>query len=108
MNTTGVCQYSDVVPTQSTLAKFTSGYAPIRLEMGRYERLHVKDRIYLVCKNGIEDELHVLLNCPLYSDVRCPLLKKRPDMCTSFNTNHEVDKVCFLFSNKSIVKHTVT
>lgn len=48
---------------RSALAKFRCGVAPIRLEIGRYERL-MNDRVCPICNNGIEDEMHVLLHCP--------------------------------------------
>ena len=38
----------------------------IRIETGRYERLPVSERICFHCKTCVEDELHVLVNCPLY------------------------------------------
>ena len=52
------------------LSKFRCGVAPIRVETGRYERLPVPERICFLCKTCVEDELHVLLICPLYSELR--------------------------------------
>ena len=46
------------------------GVAPIRIETGRYERLSVSERICFHCKSCVEDELHVLINCPLYDELR--------------------------------------
>ena len=55
---------------RSALSKFRLGVAPIRIETGRYERLSVSERICFHCKSCVEDELHVLLNCPLYDELR--------------------------------------
>ena len=60
---------------RSAYAKFRCGTAPIKLEVGRYEGLDVKDRICPLCHNGVEDEMHVLLECNVYNDIRCELLK---------------------------------
>ena len=55
------------------LAQLRCGVAPIRLETGRYERgryLPVEERTCYVCKNAVESELHVVIQCPLYQDLR--------------------------------------
>jgi hypothetical protein len=44
--------------------------APLRLETGRYERLSQDKRTCFNCVNEVESEDHVLLFCPLYSDIR--------------------------------------
>ena len=61
---------------RSALAQFRSGTAPIRLETGRYEGLPVEERICFVCKNCVESELHVLIECPLYNEIRSLLFSK--------------------------------
>ena len=59
-------------------AKFRCGVASTRIETGRYEGLELKNRICPVCKNDIEDEIHVILHCPVYSDLRKTLFDKAP------------------------------
>ena len=44
--------------------------AAIRIETGRYEGLPENERICPVCENIVEDEYHVLCQCPLYTDLR--------------------------------------
>ena len=61
---------------RSAYAKFRCGTAPIKLETGRYEGLAVEERICPVCHEGVEDERHVLLECPMYNDIRMELLRK--------------------------------
>ena len=61
---------------RSALAQFRCGTAPIKLETGRYEGLPVNDRICPVCNNDVESELHVILECPLYNDVRLRLFEQ--------------------------------
>jgi hypothetical protein len=55
---------------RGALAKFRSGTAPIRLETGRYELLPVSERTCFNCCGLVEDELHVLIHCPMYEDLR--------------------------------------
>ena len=55
---------------RSALARFRCGTAAIRIETGRYEGLPENERICPVCENVVEDEYHVLCQCPLYTDLR--------------------------------------
>jgi hypothetical protein len=50
---------------RGALAKFRSGTASIRIEPGSYEGLPVGERFCICCNNIVEDELHVLLHCPI-------------------------------------------
>jgi hypothetical protein len=43
---------------------------PIRLETGRYENINLEERCCFNCSNLNEDETHVILHCPVYSDIR--------------------------------------
>ena len=60
-------------------AKFRCGVAPIRLETGRYERLDESDRTCFHCPDMVENEQHVLLECPLYNDIRLKYLEQPLD-----------------------------
>ena len=53
---------------RSALAKFRCGIAPLRIETGRYKRnrLPAEACFCPVCNKGMDDEIHVLLTCPLY------------------------------------------
>ena len=62
----------------SAYAKVRAGVAPLRIETGRYERLGVNERLCFNCSklgiNVVEDEKHVLLQCPVYADIRQSIL----------------------------------
>ena len=60
---------------RGAIAKFRTGTAPIRLETGRYESLPVSQRKCFNC-DCVENEEHVLVNCPLYDDIRFELFNK--------------------------------
>ena len=55
---------------RSAFAKFRCGVAPLRIETGRYENKNVNERVCFICHDQIENEKQVLLDCPLYADLR--------------------------------------
>ncbi len=60
---------------RSAIAKMRCGVAPICLETGRYEGLTEQERICPVCDmDKIESEIHVMIFCPQYNDIRATLL----------------------------------
>ena len=88
---------------RSALSKFRCGVAPIRIETGRYENLKENERVCPFC-NCIEDEIHVLLYCNLYADVRQFLFDKAVSINSTFLTLNDDDnnklmkgKGCLLF-----------
>ena len=89
---------------RSALAKFRCGVAPIRLETGRYERLAVNNRICPLCNREVENEVHVLLKCPQYTDIRQTLFDKAREINNGFPMLNDENKLIFLFFNSSIVR----
>ena len=61
---------------RSAFAKFRMGIAPLRIETGRYERLNEEERTCFHCTDTVESEEHVLLDCPLYNEIREPWFAK--------------------------------
>ena len=55
---------------RSAIAKFRCGVAPLRIETGRFERLPVDQRLCFHCNGLVEDELHAIVVCQLYQDLR--------------------------------------
>ena len=54
------------------LVQIRCSAAAIRFEVGRFDHgvyIPVDERIYQICNEGVEDELHILLNA--YSIMRC-------------------------------------
>ena len=69
---------------RKVLTKFRIGVLPLRVESGRYEAKGVENRRgipiqFRVCEccdlGRVEDEIHFMLECPLYSSERQVLLK---------------------------------
>ena len=92
-------QKQRVATERSAFAKFRCGVAPIKIETGRYECFAVEERIYPYCSN-IEDEMHVILDCSVYNDLRVTLLDKASDVCPGFNDLNNLEKFKSLFSER--------
>jgi hypothetical protein len=89
---------------RSALAKFRAGVAPIGVETGRYKGIKFEDRLCTLCDaNNVEDELHVLISCNFYSDIRDDLFEHCMDVDYNFKFMSEVDQLCFILSNKQMV-----
>lgn len=86
---------------RSAYAKFRCGVAPIRLETGRYERLEERERTCFHCKTVIENEEHVLLDCPLYNDLRLQLFEKYSEKTEHFNSLSKTDKVILILGSEA-------
>ena len=87
---------------RSSYAKFRCGVAPLRIETGRYERLHLDDRHCFHCRNVIESEEHVILNCPLYEDFREKLFHTIRSNVTDFDGMSDNMKLSTILGNENI------
>ena len=89
---------------RSALAKFRCGVARLKIETGRYQSLPVHERTCFHCNTEVEDELHVLIYCPLYNDIRKELLNHAYLCNSDFLSYSTSDKFNFLLSDERIVK----
>ncbi|CAG2206578.1 unnamed protein product [Mytilus edulis] len=89
-----------IVPShRRAYAQFRCGVAPIRLETGRFERLPVQQRTCETCKNIVETEEHVLLECPLYDDLRNELFKIILSEHSNFLNFSNLDKLSIVLAS---------
>ena len=58
---------------RAAFRKFICGFAPLRIETDRYEGLAQGLRVCPFC-NVIENEIHSMLYCHVYDDLRINLL----------------------------------
>ena len=75
------------------------------LEIGRYANVPVENRFCPNCTTCVESETHVMLYCPLYSDIRTSLFEKCHTI-TDFNSMSDIEKMVVLFSNKLLIRDT--
>jgi hypothetical protein len=87
---------------RSAYAKFRCEVASLRVETGRYERKTVHERTCLYCTNCVEDEFHVLMQCPLYADLRQTMSNDVLHFNVNFSFLSDADKFVFLFSNENV------
>ncbi len=89
----------------SAMAKMRCGVAPICLKTGWYEGLTEQKRICPVCDvDEIESEIHVMMFCPLYNDIRATLYHAALPIDNDFNSYKNMHKFVFLIYNKGITR----
>ena len=85
------------------LAKFRSGSLPIRIESGRYEKIPLDERQCNFCTGGhIEDEMHVLLNCKLYDDLRYEMFQHMSMLDKHFMDLPPLVKLCKIMTTETV------
>ena len=80
------------------------GVAPIKIETGRYEGFAVENRVCPFCRNCVEDEIHVMLACPVYQTIRLNLCLKASEIDPTFASMSNIEKFICIFSNKDLIK----
>ena len=88
---------------RSAFTKFRCGVALLRIETGRYENIDVSSRKCFNCPDYVEDEKHVLFDCPLYSDIRKDLVSALNNMFTNNDNMSDDDKLVRMFSDENLV-----
>ena len=53
-----------------------SGANDLEIELGRRRRVGVAERICAECRGGVEDEMHLVLECPVYERTRQAMLEQ--------------------------------
>ena len=81
---------------RSALAKFRYGVAPINIELGRYIGNPPEQRTCPKCPDSVETEIHVLLECELYSDLRCVLIEAAN---TCVNDFYDLSVYCLIMNH---------
>ena len=97
------CQMILPLSHRSAFAKFRCGVAPRKLETEIYENIPVNQRKCPFCDN-VESELHVLLECDLYEDLRQSLYEKAVEVDGTFIGISKEEKLVFLFSNPFMIR----
>ena len=85
-------------------AKFRCEVASLRIETGWFENLRIEERICCFCSDFIEDETHVLVNCPFYDDFRENLFNVAKSYTVDFMSFNNEEKIMFLFSNENMIR----
>ena len=82
---------------------------PINMELGRYQGIPREQRLCPLCDiDKVEDELHILFDCPRYCELRKPLFEQAALTDASFNDVSNIDKMKILTNNYHIERKTAT
>jgi hypothetical protein len=77
------------------------------VEIGGYNNVFLENRKCSFCHNigiyVVEDEMHVLLHCPLYIDLRQHLYFKACQRFINFNSVEDVEKISILLNEETIL-----
>ena len=63
-----------------------------------------EDRKCPFCKTVVEDEAHVILDCPMYEDFRPNLILKASELHNDFMNFSKLDKLNVLFTHPSLIR----
>ena len=92
--------YKHILPVSH---RFRCGVAPIRIKIGRYEGLAEESRLCPFC-NVLENEIHEILNCKVYDDLRDALLAQAINFDPNFDPLSLENKFEFLFSSQDLAR----
>ena len=81
--------------------------APINIELGRYSGLPLQQRTCLHCQDSVEDEIHVILQCPLYTDIRISMFDQINEIFYDMHDLNEIDVLGLVLSNGKLVKISI-
>ena len=73
------------------------------IEVGRYNKIPKSERFCPFCPISVEDEIHFLINCKSYNELRKQLLNSALKVKPYFSYYSERDKFCFLLSCENLV-----
>ncbi len=86
---------------RSVYAKLRCGVLPIKIETGRYDSIDRENRICEFCTLGeVEDEMHFICNCTLYTTLRLKLFNTVMVEYGNFENLNVKDKFVYLMQNK--------
>ncbi len=87
---------------RSYIAQFRLGVLPLRIETGRFVRENIPNRLCVFCnKNCIEDEIHFLIHCTAYNDVRDLFLGEIINGINQYEHMSDKEKIVNIMNNNS-------
>ena len=89
---------------RSALSRFRAGVPLLNIEFGRYCNIPVDRRFCVRCHNDVEDELHALIRCPLYKDIRKSLFEYILIYVPNFMELDDNDKLVIVLSDGRVAR----
>ena len=85
---------------RSLFAQFRGGVLPLLVEIGRFRKIPLEERLCKLCDMGqVEDEFHFFCICTNYSDLREALYIKAARVFPAFSELDELEKCVYLLNN---------
>ena len=88
---------------RSVVAKLMCGTSNLEIERGRHKKIPRENRICILCQNMEveDDEVHFILKCPFYDDLRNPILQlanlQYPELT-------DLEQLKVIFQSKDLLK----
>ena len=90
---------------RSIFAQLRCGILPLKIETGRYSQIPLEYRVCIFCNiNAVEDEIHFLFDCPLYSAIREKFWSNFTDFYPDFVGRTNEEKMSLLMSENLVKK----
>ena len=85
---------------RSLITKIRISAHSLAIETGRYckPKILANERFCKFCKDQVEDEIHFLLHCPLYKDIR-----ENYSIFKKVNKEDDIKSVAFLLNPDNLV-----
>ena len=85
---------------RSLFSQLRAGILPLQIEVGRYRNIPLGERLCTLCNNGeVEDELHFVCSCSMYSEFRETLYDHGRMYFPDFDNLDVTTKFVVLMSN---------
>ena len=92
---------------RAIISQFRYIVLPLKIETGRFQDIPIEYRFCIFCEdNVIESELHFLLHCSHYNEIRFEFYNKVREIDFYFDILDDEDKIRKLMSD-DIIKYTV-
>ena len=89
---------------KKALSRFRLSNHSLMIEKGRHQRPRIErnERKCFICKDKVEDEIHFVINCPLYTDERDILFQVCRQNCIHFDAlTTDAQKFIFIMTNEN-------
>ncbi len=87
---------------RSILSRLRTGSLPLEIETGRYKKVPLDERICKLCQESIEDEIHFIVDCQFYNDLRYSMFALLNEEFTDFDTRPSIVKYILIMQSTHV------
>ena len=89
---------------RKSLTKFRLSNHDLMIETGRHRKPKIpkQERFCPFCTNRVEDEIHFLIKCPTYNEIRKEVINDSLELKPNFIFYTDLEKFMFLLTNEQI------